>query len=130
MIYETVSNILDNPNNEGTIAITLSDTEGNCRAFIDVQDGLSHILESIERVFIRRIKFGDEYVMSECIKYRIGRLENKFEQMVGSGYPFSIRYVYGIDCKGLDDMFAPKGINNKHSYLELRFKVDVNTIQH
>ena len=130
MIYETISNILDNPNNEGTIAITLSDIEGNCRAFIDVQDGLSHILESIRRVFIKQLQFGYEYRMTECLKYRIGKLENKFEQMVGSGHSFGIRYVNGSDCKGLDDMSAPKGINNAHSYLELRFKVDVNAIQH
>ena len=129
MIYETISNILDNPNNEGTITITLSDAEGNCRAFIDVQDGLSHILESIRRVFIRQIQFGYEYRMTECLKYRIGKLENKFKQMVGSD-SFGIRYVNGSDCKGLDDMSAPKGINDKHSYLELRFKVDVNAIQH
>ena len=49
-VYETVSKVLDNSDNEGTSVITLSDAEGNCRTFIDVQDGLIGIVESVERI--------------------------------------------------------------------------------
>ena len=128
-VYETVSKVLDNSDNEGTSVITLSDAEGNCRTFIDVQDGLIGIVESVERIFgVIKIQFGCEDKMNEVQKYRIGKLEDKFEQM--TGYSIGIRYVDGGYCKSLDNKYAPSGINNAHSYLELRFKVDVNAIQH
>ena len=125
-VYETVSKVLDDSDNEGTIVITLSDVEGNCRTFIDVQDGLMGIIEPIERIFgMTKIQFGNEdQMMTEVHKHRIGKLEDKFEQ--ATGYSIGVRYVNGIYCKSLDNKYAPSGINNTHSYLELRFKVDID----
>ena len=124
-VYETVSKVLDNPDNEGKSVITLLDEDGNCRTFIDVQDGLIGIVESVERIFgVIKIQFGCEDKMNEVQKYRIGKLEDKFEQM--TGHSIGIRYVNGIYCKSLDNKYAPSGINNKHAYLELRFKVDID----
>ena len=125
-VYETVSKTLDNSDNEGTTVITLSDAEGNCRTFIDVQDGLIGIVECIERIFgMTKIQFGNEdQMMTEVHKRRIGKLEDKFEQM--TGYIIGVRYVDGIYCKSFDNKYAPSGINNKHAYLELRFKVDID----
>ena len=124
-VYETVSKVLDNPDNEGKSVITLLDEDGNCRTFIDVQDGLIGIVESVERIFgVIKIQFGCEDKMNEVQKYRIGKLEDKFEQM--TGHSIGIRYVDGIYCKSLDNKYAPSGINDKHAYLELRFKVDID----
>jgi hypothetical protein len=125
-VYETVSKVLDNSDNEGKSVITLSDAEGNCRTFIDVQDGLMCIVESIERIFgMIKIQFGNEdQMMTKVHKHRICKLEDKFEQ--ATGYSIGVRYVDGIYCKSLDNKYVPSGINNKHSYLELRFKVDID----